>query len=145
VSEPLLTNPFLSITPESGVPLSVDLRPVSETEYQGRFTITEDTPSGTAYAVFSARDRVGNRGTNVAEGRELQIDTDGPEVAVIEIVPSHPVRNDEANPATVAVTIELSEAPAMQPSLAYSVGSRSSVPVDNLLQTGALRWRGTFV
>ncbi len=46
VNEPLLTTPFLSLTPAEGVPLAVPLRQTGETEYQGQFEITPTHPLG---------------------------------------------------------------------------------------------------
>lgn len=46
VSEPLLTTPFLSIVPDGGLPISVALKLVTETEYQGHFEITEFESAG---------------------------------------------------------------------------------------------------
>ncbi|MGI9304524.1 MAG: right-handed parallel beta-helix repeat-containing protein, partial [Gammaproteobacteria bacterium] len=40
VNEPLLTTPFLSLTPNAGVPISVRLNRDSDTVYTGTFTIT---------------------------------------------------------------------------------------------------------
>ena len=85
VSEPLMTIPFLSITPEAGIPVSVELSKVSALEYSGFFVISENTPSGIAYAVFSARDEVGNRGTEIDSGLSIQIDSAGPALTRIDI------------------------------------------------------------
>ncbi|QOC21587.1 fibronectin type III domain-containing protein [Wenzhouxiangella sp. AB-CW3] len=107
VSEPLLALPFLSITPEGGAPMSVSLFEVDELLYQGSFEITPQTVSATAWAVFSARDLAGNRGTLVEEGETITIDTDGPEVELLEIEPSGPI--DNTNGVTVLVDLTLTE------------------------------------
>ena len=62
LSEPLATTPFLSINPIGAVPMTVNLAQQSDLIYTGLFSIDQDTPTGTAYAVFSARDEAGNRG-----------------------------------------------------------------------------------
>ena len=98
LSEPLQTTPFFSITPEGGVPLSVSLTKVSDLEYGGLFAITPTTPTGTGYAVFSGRDLVGNRGTEITTGGMVLIDTDGPSVGRILIEPETPIRNDDQKP-----------------------------------------------
>ncbi|MEX1067165.1 MAG: Ig-like domain-containing protein, partial [Aquisalimonadaceae bacterium] len=148
VSEPLLTTPFLSITPSNGVPLSVALQRVSETLYEGSFEVREHTPSGTAYAVFSGRDEVGNRGTEIDDGRTLQFDTDGPVVTDLTVTPGHPIRNDAEAPVTVAVIVTLSEEvqPGTQPELTYllSGDGRVETAMDSLVQLDELRWRGGF-
>ncbi|KPV40174.1 hypothetical protein AN478_08555 [Thiohalorhabdus denitrificans] len=146
VSEPLLATPFLSISPDGGTPISVSLDRVSETEYQGAFRIEPDTPSGTAYAVFSARDVIGNRGTQVEEGATLTLDTDGPSVSEITVSPSSPIRNYEASPVTVTVDLGLTEEAAGTdgPSLAYRLGDSGETPVDTLVRTDERSWRGSF-
>jgi large repetitive protein len=68
VNEPLQTTPFFSITPDGGVPISINLTKNTDLTYTGFFTITESTPSTTAYAVFSGRDVAGNRGTEIGSG-----------------------------------------------------------------------------
>lgn len=109
VSEPLMTAPYLSITPDGGSPLPVELQEISVVEYTGSFEITANTPTGTAYAVFSARDIVGNRGTAIQNGASIQIDTDGPAVTQLTLNPASPVKNDVNNPVAVTVTLGLNE------------------------------------
>jgi len=148
VSEPLLTTPFLSIAPENGVPLTVNLVRTRETEYTGTFTIRPTTPSGTAYAVFSARDRVGNRGTTVQSGATLQIDAAGPDVISLTVEPATPIRNDQASPVTVRFGLVLSEplAEGQSPLLSYrlSGAGRSPIVIDNLTRTDIGQWHGSF-
>ncbi|RJQ65600.1 MAG: hypothetical protein C4519_27615, partial [Desulfobacteraceae bacterium] len=112
VSETLMAPPFLSITPEKGLPITIALIQTGETSFSGYFTIEQFTPSGTAYAVFSGRDRVGNRGTEIDSGLSLLIDTAGPAVRRIVLNPASPIRNDAQNPAAITVTIGLNEAVA---------------------------------
>ncbi|WP_210425237.1 Ig-like domain-containing protein [Spongiibacter thalassae] len=148
VSEPLLTTPFLSITPTNGVPLPVQLQRVDDTHYSGSFEITPLTPGGTAYAVFSARDVLGNRGTEVESGATIQIDTDGPAVSELTVNPAHPIRNDESAPVTVAVTITLTEAlqGGEQPALSYLLSGegRSNTAMPDRVQLDDVRWRYNF-
>ncbi len=149
VSEPLLTTPFLSITPSGGIPIALSLTRVNDTEYRGSFEITELTPSGTAYAVFSARDRVGNRGTDVDAGATLEIDTQGPSVQDVSISPAEPVRNDQNNPVTINFALVLDEplAAGTTPTLSYQLSgaNRSAVPIDGLVQTDQRNWQGSFM
>jgi parallel beta-helix repeat protein len=130
VSEPLQTTPFLSIAPSGGVPIAIALRKVADTSYEGDFEITPFTKSGTAFAVFSARDRVGNRGTNVDAGATLSIDTTGPIVTSLTTTPSHPIRNDQASPVEVLVTLHLSERTGggATPQLDYTLSASSPTP-----------------
>ncbi|MCU7905837.1 MAG: hypothetical protein KZQ76_08255 [Candidatus Thiodiazotropha sp. (ex Epidulcina cf. delphinae)] len=148
VSEPLLTTPFLSLTPDGGVPISVDLVPQGDTRYQGRFDITDLTPSGAAYAVFSARDPVGNRGSDIDQGATILIDTDGPAITQLSVTPTSPIKNDQTDPASVsfAFTLDQPVLPGTVPELAYRLSGpgRQSVPIANLTQTDALNGSGSF-
>ncbi len=109
VSEPLELDPFLSINPLATVPLFVELNKKSYTEYTGFFVISDTTPDGTAYAVFSARDMVGNRGTEIDLGKSIEIDTDGPSITRISIQPEDPIKNDSQNPVNLTVKIGFNE------------------------------------
>ncbi|MCU7918626.1 MAG: hypothetical protein KZQ95_09740 [Candidatus Thiodiazotropha sp. (ex Epidulcina cf. delphinae)] len=148
VSESLLTTPFLSITPDGGVPISVDLVPQGDTLYLGHFDITDLTPSGTAYAVFSARDPVGNRGSDIDQGATLQIDTAGPSITLLSVTPAAPIHNDQADPVSVSFAFTLDQAVlhGTLPELAYRLSGpgRQSVAIPNLAQTDALHWSGSF-
>ena len=119
VSEPLQTVPYLSLTPSGGVPITVSLAKQSDTEYQGTFVITDATSTGTAYAVFSARDIAGNRGTEILDGASIQIDAKGPDVISLEVTPASPIRNDSSNPAVLAVRAGLNEKIKPGTSLAF--------------------------
>ncbi|MGI9303891.1 MAG: Ig-like domain-containing protein [Gammaproteobacteria bacterium] len=148
VNEPLLTTPFLSLTPDAGVPISVGLSRDTDTVYRGAFTITDLTPSGTSYAVFSARDASNNRGTEIDVGRTIEIDTDGPAVSGLLIAPAHPIKTDQANPTAVSAELTLSEAVkaggVVQLAYLLSAAGRVETPVDTLEQTGDLIWRARF-
>ncbi|MCK5437276.1 MAG: hypothetical protein KAI90_04645, partial [Desulfobulbaceae bacterium] len=109
VNEPLESKPFLSITPEGATPLAIELLKTEEIEYSGFFVISDTTPTGTAYVVFSGRDQAGNRGTEIVSGSMVEIDTKGPGVTRLEIDPRDPVQNHETAPVTVTVTIGLDE------------------------------------
>lgn len=108
-SEVLAATPFFSITPSGGKPCSITLEKVSELEYKGVYEITETTPSGTAYAVFSGRDLTGNRGTDILAGSTISIDTDGPAVRKITLTPQSPVKNDSQNPVEITAVFGLNE------------------------------------
>lgn len=107
--EPLLTTPFLALAPEGGAPLPVSLTKLSATTFKGAVDITPTTPSGVASAVVSARDLAGNRGTAIASGATLTIDTHAPAVAALVTDPAAPIQNDAQAPVTVAVTVTLDE------------------------------------
>ncbi|MEW6486934.1 MAG: Ig-like domain-containing protein, partial [Thermodesulfobacteriota bacterium] len=133
VSEPLLTTPFLSIAPAGGGPIAVTLQKEASLLYSGAFAISAGTPSGTALAVFSARDLAGNQGTEVDAGGSLAIDTQGPSVTGLELLPVPPLRNDGAPPAVTA-TFTLDEAPAASPELSYRLSEREPVALSGVTQ-----------
>jgi len=62
-------------------------------EYVGQFVIAGATPSGIAYAVFSARDMVGNRGTDIDAGGQIRIDTIGPAGKPSDLTATGPDQN----------------------------------------------------
>ncbi|MGK0525251.1 MAG: fibronectin type 3 domain-containing protein, partial [Pseudomonadales bacterium] len=95
-SEPLKTKPYLAFTVSGGMPMVAEIQRsyASDTLYSGSFVIKETSLSGTAMAVLSAHDEVGNRGTDVVEGKTLVIDTQGPEVANLQLNPSAPIKNE---------------------------------------------------
>ncbi len=132
VNEPLLTTPFLSISPDGGVPISVALSQSdeSDTVYNGRIILNELVRSGTAYAVFSARDKAGNRGTNVNSGQQINIDTAGPIVVGVTSDPASPIKNDSASPVTLTVAFNLDESlsASVAPTLKYSLSSSATDP-----------------
>lgn len=148
VSEPLGADPFLSIAPNNGIPLAVDLVKTDDTHYSGSFTITSSTPSGQAFAVFSARDVVGNRGTDVVAGQSILIDAQGPTLTALTLNPTTPIRNDATAPTAVTATITLNEAikTGQTPQLSYVLSGTptTQTPITGLTQTGTLTWAATF-
>jgi hypothetical protein len=138
LSEPLMATPFFSIAPQGGLPINVVLTQTSETTYSGSFTITDATPTGTAYAVFSGRDQVGNRGTEIDQGLSFLIDTDGPAIRRLVVSPATPIQNDAQAPVSVNVTIGLDEAVAAgtAPALDYRLSGpgRSAVAITGLTE-----------
>ncbi len=154
VSEPLQRTPFLSICPRGGTPVAIALTRESDRVYTGVWGVSRDTPTGAAWAVFSGRDRVGNRGTGIDDGAGLQIDTSGPQVTRLELQPGAPIRNDPAAPAAVGVILGLNEsvkagaAPTVSFSLSGSPGD--AVTVGRISQIPAApgeaqAWRADFV
>jgi hypothetical protein len=132
----------------------VELSKTSDIEYSGFFLISDSTPSGTAYTIFSGRDVAGNRGTQINSGNSIEIDTIGPSVTRITILPEEPIKNDEAAPVPMTVTIGLNEVikPGGMPLLSclLSGEGRTKVAIGNLTevtpQTGEQQsWQGTFI
>ena len=151
-SEPLGTAPFLSLVPDGGLPLAIDLVRSTDTLYTGTVSVTSGTPSGTALVVLSARDRVLNRGTLVETGGSLEIDTDAPDVAALTLSPASPIQNDADAPATVNVTVTLTEAlpagvaPELSWRLATSHPDATALPLAPSDQvTDGTTWVGGFI
>ncbi|MFH1147589.1 MAG: right-handed parallel beta-helix repeat-containing protein [Pseudomonadota bacterium] len=152
-SEPLKSVPFLSITPRGGVPIPVALTRLSAAEFSGLFAVSNSMPSGTAYAVFSGHDLVGNRGTEIDSGGTIEIDTQGPAVNRITIQPADPIENDPDTPAAITVMIGLNDAmkPGRVPELSYllSGAGRDQVAVavqETTPESGQVQaWQGTFI
>ena len=144
VSEALANAPFLSIVPQQGTPISVALTQMSDTSYSGSFVVTAKTPSGLANALFSARDTVGNRGTNIDVGATLKIDTAGPTLSGIALAPSSPINND--TPQTVEATLTFSKAPKSPPQVStlLSGTGRTQIPVTGLSPVDPITWTGSF-
>ena len=147
VNEDLLTSPFLSLTPANGVPISVALTKITETEYQGSFSLSDNTPSGTAYAVFSARDKAGNRGTDILAGATIEVDTDGPTVTLLLVTPEDPIQNDQNSPTNVTVSLVLDEAPKAGtiPVLEYILSAADrTIQIVTLTEQDPTHWDGSF-
>lgn len=146
VSEALLTTPFLSITPQNGNPIAVDLVKSTDTTYTGNFNITADTPSGTAYAVFSARDLIGNRGTDIDAGTSILIDATGPAISGLSINPSDPIKNDSTTNVTVNFTLTEAMKPGVLPQLSFllSKPGRTPVAINGVTASGGLNYQASF-
>jgi len=149
VSEQLTATPFLSITPPAGAPITVSLSRQGDLAYTGSFNVTANTATGPATAAFSARDVIGNRGTDVDAGSSLLLDTDGPVVVALATLPATPVKNDVNNPAQVQVNIDLdAELQAGQvPELRYQLSAvgRPETAVTSMTQISPLRWTGNLL
>lgn len=142
-SEPLQTTPYLSVVPQGGSPITVNLSKTGDTAYQGSFLVSGNTPSGVADALFSARDAVGNRGTLVRAGATLRIDTQGPVLSSIVLTPAAPIRN-EGTP-TLGAVFTFSKPPAATPQLRYLLSGAGRTPVDlTLSATSATTYSASF-
>ncbi|OMH38247.1 LamG-like jellyroll fold domain-containing protein [Motiliproteus sp. MSK22-1] len=109
--EPLRNDPYLSIVPAGGLPITLDLSKDynDDLRYTGSFNIDSSTISGTAYAVLSSYDNAGNRGTEIDEGATLLVDTLGPEVTKLGLNPVSPLKVDESNGLWVEVLLNLAD------------------------------------
>ncbi len=153
VDEPLQASPYLSIVPQGGIPLSVELIKDTDLTYTGFFVISTTTPGGTAYAIFSGRDRVGNRGTEIDAGASIRIDTAGPAISRLMIDPSSPIQNEAQTPVPVTATIGLDEQlkSGTRPRLSYrlSAEGRPTIDIDQLTEIStragdAQTWQAQF-
>jgi RHS repeat-associated protein len=131
--EPLLTDPFSSLTVPGAQPIPVGLGLLSDSQgliYRGTIQVTPATPSGLAQAVLSARDLAGNRGTLIEGASTVLLDTDAPDIDAISLAPGAPIQNDEAAPISVAVEVLLSEPLplGLEPELTWALSSSSSTP-----------------
>lgn len=146
LNEVLLGTPYLSIVPQGGAPMAVDLVRQDDTHYRGSFTIGPDTPTGTATALFSARDMVGNRGTEVKAGATLKIDTQGPIVTGIAVAPTAPIKAGNATAVTVTFTLSKAVKGGTTPEFKYllSGASRAEVAVAGIASAGPNLWQANF-
>ncbi len=143
-SEALQTIPYLAIVPQGGTPIPVELTKTSDTQFAGIFLIDANTASGTANALFSARDLVGNRGADVDAGATLKIDTNGPALTGIVLNPAAPIKNNPAQ--TVQATLTFSKAPTAAPLLRYLLSgtARTSVVISGLTPLSPLSYQASF-
>ncbi|WHI48482.1 Ig-like domain-containing protein [Microbulbifer sp. VAAF005] len=109
--EPLRNQPYFAMAPDGGVPVAVELSKdySDDTLYTGSFIIEPGMMSGTAYAVMSAHDNVGNRGTVIEQGTSLLIDAEGPEVIALTLNPGEPLKVHEQDGLQVEVILQLSD------------------------------------
>ena len=144
ISEPLLGTPYLSLVPEGGLPIPVDLIKRDDLHYEGAVTLAADAGTGLVNTLFSARDVTNNRGTEVREGATLRIDTQGPEVTAISLDPQAPVKVDASR--TVTATLGYDEPLAATPTVQYLLSGTGRVPVAvaSVVQVDPLTWRATF-
>lgn len=114
------------------MPISINPTKSTDLTYTGFFTITESTPSTTAYAIFSGRDIAGNRGTEIDAGASILIDTDGPAVNRLIVFPISPIKNNSQTPAEVQVTLpKMSVSLAEDARLKRGIMNRLAFEVEN--------------
>lgn len=145
LSEPLLTDPFFSISSSTGIPIPVQLSKQGETSYSGTFEITESTATGAAIAVFSGRDLVGNRGTVIDSGGSLLFDTKAPHVNGLSVTPQTPIYNDDG--VAVQAIFDLDEAllTGTEPQLGYRLSiSQPETQWLTVTEVTPTRWQVDF-
>ncbi|MCL2021637.1 MAG: hypothetical protein FWG81_05980, partial [Betaproteobacteria bacterium] len=127
VNKVLSSVPYLAIVPENGLPIVVELVRMDDLHYSGSFVVDENTPSGVANAIFSARDMLDNRGTEIAVGGALKLDTEGPILSNITLNPEPPIKNDTAQ--ALQVTFSFNKPPATTPNINYLLSKTGHMPV----------------
>lgn len=141
MNEPLQGAPYLSIVPDGGMPVPVDLVMVDELTWTGTLQLVASAGSGTATVLFSARDKSGNRGDVVDAGGTIEIDTLAPAVSAIILKPGAPI--DVAASRTVEAEFSFSEpvASGQQPVAQYRLSGSGRAPVSMALsRITDLRW-----
>ncbi len=140
LSEPVQGTPFVSIAPSAGLPWILRLFNEDATTVVSAFEIDADTASGEARVTFAARDLAGNRGTSISGVDRFVVDTAGPVVTAVEVVPSSPAHNDPNEPLTIVATLQLSEpvVAADFQRVAYKLSGpgRTSTEIDGFPQPG---------
>ncbi|GAA5787481.1 Ig-like domain-containing protein [Chitiniphilus shinanonensis] len=146
VTEALLVAPYLAVVPQGGQPVTIELQRIDDTHYRGSFPITAATPAGTANVLFSARDLVGNRGTEIGEGATLKIDTAGPVLTAIELAPAAPIRNDAQSTITATFTFDKAMKQGVAPQLWYRLSGplRSATEIGDVSALSPTSWRASF-
>ena len=101
MSEQLRNAPFFSLdVPQGGsIPVRLSQAANDSLDYQGSFDLSDAVPSGLLHARVSAYDPVGNEGTEIVEGKTLRVDTQGPDVQSLSLLPGHPAENFVAEAA----------------------------------------------
>jgi len=129
VSKPLLGAPYLSVVPEGGLPMPVDLVKRDDTHYDGVLTLGADAGKGVANVLFSARDLAGNRGVDVREGATLKIDTVGPTLVGIAVTPAAPIKVDVTRDLTVVFDYDEAMPSGKSPTLQFRLSGAARTPV----------------
>ena len=149
LSEELMAPPFFSLNVPGETPLVFALR-VSYTNplvYSGTVAVSDGSPSGVAYALFSGRDAIGNRGTEVEAGAVVELDTRGPVLSLLQVSPSAPMENNPASPLAINVTalFDAEDTPVSGPVLRWKM-SQSGAAWSNvaLAPLTASSWAGTL-
>jgi fibronectin type 3 domain-containing protein len=146
VNEALHGTPYLSVVPAGGMPMPVDLVKRDDTHYDGSLVLTPGSGAGVANVMFSARDVIGNRGIEVREGATVKLDTVGPALADIALVPGAPIKVDASRDVTAVFTFDEAIASGKTPTIEYrlSGAGRAPVALAGLERIDASHWRAQF-
>ena len=156
MSEALRNAPFFSLDVPQGASIPVRLTQAANDplSYLGSFDLSAAVPSGLLYARVSAHDPVGNEGTEVVEGKTLRVDTQGPDLQQLSLLPESPVENlvDGNQGREVQVVLRLSKDPIALPELTPRLDGQALVSqpgplalsLDAQSQPGAPIYTGRF-
>jgi len=146
VNEPLLGTPYLSLVPDGGLPIPVELVKRDDTHYEGVLNLGVGVGAGVANALFSARDMIGNRGVEVHDGATLKIDTVGPAVTAIALAPVAPIKVDASRDVTATFTYDETIPADKTPALQYQLSGPGRTPVvlGNAVRVDGSHWRVQF-
>ncbi|SOD51611.1 hypothetical protein SAMN06296416_101737 [Pseudoxanthomonas wuyuanensis] len=146
VNEPLQGTPYLSLVPEGGLPIPVDLVKQDDTHYTGVLTLRPGAGTGIANVLFSARDTSGNRGDQVRQGATLRIDTIGPVLTVIDLSPAAPIDAEASQDVSATFTFSEAIPSGTPPAVQYRLSGAARMPVvlNGLQRLAADRWRADF-
>ncbi|MBB2758147.1 UNVERIFIED_ORG: fibronectin type 3 domain-containing protein [Xanthomonas campestris] len=145
VSEPLQGTPYLSLVPEGGLPIPIELVRQDDTHYTGSFALTANAGVGTANVLFSARDAAGNRGDQVQSGATLAIDTRAPVVSAITLDPVAPIDAGHQRQVSARFAFDEDLADGTAPTAQYRLSGtgRNAVPL-TLQRQSARQWMASF-
>jgi hypothetical protein len=115
--EALRNVPYFALTPDGGIPIVINMiKDRSDGRiYKGNFVLQNSTPSGAAFAILTAHDEYGNRGTEIDSGGSILIDTSGPDVLELTLNPTNPIQVDPqlaVSARTIDISVRLNEAVA---------------------------------
>ncbi|WP_157763206.1 hypothetical protein [Pseudomonas citronellolis] len=151
MSEQLRNAPFFSLdVPQGGsIPVRLSQAANDSLDYQGSFDLSDAVPSGLLHARVSAYDPVGNEGTEIVEGKTLRVDTQGPDVQSLSLLPGHPVENlvADGQGRELHVVLRLNDEPEGMPQLTalldeQPLGDALSLNRDAQSQPGAPVYTG---
>ncbi|GAB3094068.1 hypothetical protein GCM10027159_10520 [Lysobacter terrae] len=146
VSEALMGAPYLSLVPEGGMPIPVDLIKRDDLHYEGSVNLGADAGAGLVTTLFSARDLINNRGTEVRDGATLRIDTQGPVVKTLAVAPQAPIKVDANRQVTATLGYDEPSATGIAPALSYQLSGsgRMAVPIADVSRIDDRTWQARF-
>ena len=126
LSEALLQPPLLTLTPNQGQPVALDLTAQTATVWRATLTVTTLMPGGQAAFVFQGRDLAGNLGSTITAGGFRTLDTRGP-VGTMSLDKTSPL-----GAGSLTLTLSLDEPAVSSPTfyVTFGAGSPNSQPME---------------